>query len=265
MNEHARTKKELAAFLRGELEEARRRAMAEHIDKCGECRAETEALERLLKETEAVRSEIREAAASIEWEALPAAIADRAMAAAAKPGRAPSAARPWPGLFELRMKPVLAGLAAGLAVGAVAMYLALRPPVPRPDRDAGYHASGEFLDRAELEMARRNTLDYLERSQYVLLDVFESGVTGAAAPAAVRAERARDIVQRKKYLNAQLERYQMAKAKAICDQIEALFRELAEIGEDLPAAEMGRLRDLVEARQLLLKINLVKRELQSGV
>jgi len=265
MNEHARTKKELAAFLRGELEEGRRRAMAEHIDTCPECRAETEALERLLKETDAVRSEIRKAADSVDWGTLPAAIADRAMAASRKPQDAPSAARPRGWLFPLRMRPVLAGLAAGLVVGALATYLALRSPVPRPGREAAYHASGEFLDRAELEMARRNTLDYLEKSQYVLLDVFESGRDGAAVPAVVRSERVRDLVQRKKYLNAQLERYQMAKAKTICDQIEALFRELSEINEDLPEAELGRIRELVEERQILLKINLVKKELQSGV
>lgn len=261
MNEHARTKKELAAFLRGGLEEVGRRAMAEHIGTCRECRAEADALERLLRETDAVRAEIRAAAASVDWEALPAAIADRAAAAKREAGRAASAGRPGVRLFPFRVRPALAGLLAGLAVGAAAMYLALKSPDPRPGRDAGYHASGEFLDRAELEMARRNALDYLEKSQYILLDAFEPGGDAAV----LRSGRARDLVQRKKYLNAQLERYQMAKAKAICDQIEALFRDLSEISDDLSAAELDRIRGLVEERQLLLKINIVKKELQSGV
>jgi DNA polymerase/3'-5' exonuclease PolX len=84
-------------------------------------------------------------------------------------------------------------------------------------------------------------------------------------PAAVRSERARDLLQKKKYLNGQLERFQMAKAKVICDQIEMLFRELMEISEEMPGAELERIRGLVKERQLLLKINLVKKELQSGV
>jgi DNA polymerase/3'-5' exonuclease PolX len=84
-------------------------------------------------------------------------------------------------------------------------------------------------------------------------------------PASVRAERARELLQKKKYLNAQLDRFQMAKAKAICDQIEALFLELSQINEELSAAELGRIRGVVQERQLLLKINLVKKELQSGV
>ena len=57
----------------------------------------------------------------------------------------------------------------------------------------------------------------------------------------------------------------MAKAKALCDQIETLFLELSQIDTDLPAAELAKLRSYVEERQLLLKINLVKKELESGV
>jgi hypothetical protein len=243
--------------------EGRRKAMAEHLDKCPECRAETEAVERLLQETEAVRAEIRAAAAVVDWENLPGLIADRAMAASRKPEHAPG--RPWGWLLTLGMKPALAGLLAGLLVGAAAMYFVLRAPGSRPDQDLSFHASGEFLDRAELEMARRNTLDYLEKSQYVLLDVFGSAGAGSAAPAALRSGQTRDLLARKKYLNGQLERFQMAKAKAICDQIEMLFRELSEISEEMSAAELERIRDFVEERQLLLKINLVRKELEREI
>jgi hypothetical protein len=145
------------------------------------------------------------------------------------------------------------------------MYFALRAPADRAGRGPAYFASSEFLDRAELELARRSTLDYLEKGQYMLLDVFGSGEEGPVVPAAIRSEQARDLLQRKKYLNDQLDRFQMAKAKAICDQIEVLFQELSQIGEELSAAELARIQDLVEERQLLLKINLVKKELQSGV
>jgi len=44
-----------------------------------------------------------------------------------------------------------------------------------------------------------------------------------------------------------------------------LFLELAQISDVLPAAELGRIRGFVEERQLLLKINLVKKELQSEI
>jgi hypothetical protein len=228
-------------------------------------RAEAEAVERLLAETEAVRAEIRAAAASVDWEALPGVIADRALASA--PGnRRPAPARParaW--LAAFRMRPALAGLAAGIVVGATAMYLAVKAPGTRPDRGGSYYASGEFLNRAELEMTRRNTLDYLDKSQYMLLDVFGSAGEGPVLPSALRSERTRDLLQKKKYLDAQLGTPRMAKAKAICDQIETLFLELSQIDQEMPAAELERLRSYVQERQLLLKINLVKKELQSGV
>lgn len=222
-------------------------------------------LDFFLKETEAVRAEIRAAAGSVDWDELPAMIADRALAGAPRTGRVPLAARLREGLAPLLMRPVLAGLLGGLVLGAAAMYLALKAPGGRPGAGGAYYASGEFLDRAELEMARRSTLDYLEKSQYMLLDVFESADEGPVVPALVRTERARDLLQRKKYLNAQLERLQMAKAKALCDQIEALFLELAQTDGDLAAAELGRIRGYVEDRKLLLKINLIKKELESGV
>ncbi|MCK7509253.1 MAG: hypothetical protein MZV70_37920 [Desulfobacterales bacterium] len=164
------------------------------------------------------------------------------------------------------MTPVLAGAAAGLVVGAVAMYL--RPESARAPAGSGRWVTSPPVSSwtgPSSSMARRNTVDYLEKSQYMLLDMFDSAEQGPVVPAAIRAERARDLVQKKRYLNAQLERYQMAKAKAICDQIELLFRELAQVSDELPAAELGRLRGFVEERQLLLKINLVKKELQSGV
>lgn len=233
--------------------------MSEHIDRCPECRAEADAYDRLVRETEAVRTEVRRAADSVDWEALPGLIADRALAGRE---RAP---RPAAWLAALRMKPALAGLAAGLVVGAAAMYLALRAPGDRAGRAEGYYASGEFLDRAELEMARRDTVDYLEKSQFMLLDVLEPGGSGPSAPASVRAERARELLQKKRYINAQLERFQMAKAKVLCDQIELLFRELAQLGDGLPEADLERLHGLVAERQLFLKINLVKKELSSGV
>jgi len=229
-------------------------------------RAEAEAVERLLGETAAVRDEIRRAAEAVDWQSLPALIADRALAAEdGAAGRKAGAPVRLPWLAALRMHPALAGLAAGLVVGAAAMYLALKAPGPRPGRNEAYYASGEFLDRAELEMARRGAVDYLEKSQYLLLDVFGPDETGPVAPASVRMAQARDLLQKKKYLNGQLERFQMAKAKALCDQIEMLFLELSQIDDELPAAELGRIRGFVEERQLLLKINLVKKELESGV
>jgi hypothetical protein len=259
------TKTDWAAVLSGNREATVGRTAAPGDGDRPERRAEADAIDRVLKETEAVRSEIRQAVASVNWDALPDVISGRVLAADRRAGRGAWTRGTAGWLAAFRMKPVLAGLAAGLVVGAAAMYFALKAPATRPGGGGVYYASGAFLDRAELEMARRNTLDYLDKSQYMLLDVFESAGQGPVLPASVRSERARDLLQKKKYLNAQLEGLRMGKAKAICDQIEMLFLELSQIDGELTAAELGKIRGLVEDRQLLLKINLVKKELQSGV
>ncbi len=254
--------KDRVALLSGRPGEAGRTSMDEHLEKCPECRNEAEEIRRLLEGAEGIKAEIREAVGSVDWEALPARITDHVFRTVREPGRVRlvDRFRAWTGAWTL--KPALAGLLLGLTVGAAVMYFALRTPGPGPRLPEGFHASGEFLDRIEVELARRQTLDYLEKSHHVLRDIVQAPAGPYGGLVALGPERARDLLQTKRYLNPQLEKYQMAKAKAICDQIEMLFLELAQISEDLTAAELQRIQSFVEERQILLKISLVRRELQ---
>jgi hypothetical protein len=253
------------AYLSGDLEEGRRTTVAEHLKECPECRKEVEELRRILDGADAVKGEIQETLRSVDWEALPARIADYVYANAEKPEKLSVGERIRMWFLQAGLRPVAAGVALGVLLGALGMYLVLRRPVPGPNGGKNYYASGEFLDRAELEMARRETVDYLERSQYVLLDFLGTPSGQAAARPALSMAQARELLSKKKYLNREFEKFQMAKAKAICDQIEMLFLELAQISGNLPEVELAKIRDLVEERQLFLKINLVKKELQNGV
>lgn len=255
------TGKDWAAYLSGDPEEARRTSMDEHLEKCAECRSEADRIRRVLDGADGIKAEIRTALGSVDWEALPARITDRVFGPVRGPEKARFADRSRAWTAAWRMRPALAGLLLGLTVGAAAMYFALRTPGPGAGLPAGFHASGEFLDRVEIELARRQTLDYLEKSQHVLRDIVQAPAGPYGALATVGSDRARDLLQTKRYLNPQLERYQMAKAKAICDQIETLFLELTQISEELPAAELRRIQSFVEDRQILLKISLVRKEL----
>jgi len=76
--------------------------------------------------------------------------------------------------------------------------------------------------------------------------------------------KARELLSKKKFLNPQLEKAQMAKAKEICDQIELLFYELAAVSEGLTEIERREMQNLIEDRSLLLKIRLLKKELQKS-
>jgi len=262
MNVHNTFEDDLAAYIAGEADDETRRRLEEHTRGCGRCRAELEAVRGVLTTASAGREELQAAVESVDWEATAEGITEQVFRAETARRTAARPAATWGGLFGLRPKPVFAGLALGLAVGALAMYVALRPPAGPPGRP-GFQASPEFLAQVELALARRSTLDYLERSQLLLLDFLRDGSDVGRPP--FEKALARDLLTRKSYLNPQLETARMTKAKAICDQIEFLFLELARLSDDLPPAELERLRRFVEERQLLLKISLVKKELESEV
>ena len=222
-------------------------------------------MKRIIGATRLLKEEMERAMASVDWEALPAQIADRVHSTEPRPVRARRIA----GLFfpsgRPALRPVFAGAAIGLAAGALAMFFVMRRPTPRAEARSGFFASPEFIERAEYEMARRETLDYLRNSQYLILDFVQSprGEAGNGMDFAASG-RARDLLTKKKYLNAQLDGSRMGQAKAICDQIELLFLELSRLGEDLPEAEILRIQGLIEDSRLLLKINLVERELEES-
>lgn len=207
-----------------------------------------------------VRDDLERAMASVDWEALPARITDRVLAAEPRPRRRRGLAgifAPW------ALRPVLAGAAMGLFAGVLATFILLRHSGPGEKARSGYSASPDFIERAEYEMARRETLDYLRNSQYVLLDFVQARPEEALVRSGIGAsDRTRSLLAKKKYLNAQLDGTRMAKAKAICDQIELLFLELSRLGGDLPEAEIRRIQGLIEDSRLLLKINLVEKELE---
>jgi hypothetical protein len=232
---------------------------------CRACREEVDAMKRVIEAAGLVRGEMDKALASVDWDALPAEIADRVLSTEQGPHRSRGIA----GLLFPSGRPVLrpafAGAALGLAAGALVMFFVMRHPVPRAEARSGFFASPEFIERAESEMARRETLDYLRNSQYLLLDFVQSSPGEAGSRMDIAASgRARNLLAKKKYLNAQLDGSRMSKAKAICDQIELLFLELSRLDEGLPEAEIRRIRGLIEDGRLLLKINLVEKELEES-
>jgi hypothetical protein len=245
---------ELAAFLSGELGEDARKKVLEHLESCAACRRENSGLRELLRNARTLGSDIEREMESVDWEAQ----AERIASAAWE-----SRTRPEPGtgargfrFFAPGLRPVLAGAVMGAVLGALAVFLILRRG-PAVDR---YFASAEFLERFDLEIGRRETLDYLEKSQDVLLDIIgpDAGISEAAA------EKARKLLAKKKFLNPELEKVQMAKAREICDQIELLFFQLADISSSLTEVQRAELRTLVEEKDLLLKIRLLKRELRES-
>jgi len=152
-----------------------------------------------------------------------------------------------------------------MALGALATLFLFRES-PKTTAKAGeFFASAEFLDRADFEIARREALAYLEKSQDLLIELAQPArEAGESRLSEAAARQARELLSRKKFLNPQLEGIRMAKAKDICDQIELLFYELFELSDGLTDDRRQEIQNFIEQKSLLLKIKLLRKELQES-
>ncbi len=263
MKDCKQCRKDLVAFLYGELREDERLRLSSHIDKCPSCQHETEELKKMISEADAYKGELEEVMAAVDWESLPARISDRVIKEEKSSGHRSWSGNVWRYLFQPRMKPVYIGLLFGILLGSVLTFLALKPSILNRGGGRSFLVSHETLEKVELELARQETLDYLEKSQYLLLDFLQSLPEDSKEfwKTEYASDAARSLLSKKKYINPKLNKFQMVKAKTICDQIEFLFFELAQISPELSLEELDRIKDLIEDRQIMLKIKLLKKEL----
>ena len=260
-------RKELVAFLYGELGPEDRVHVKAHLDVCALCRDEAKELEFVRKESGSMVPGLSEALSSVDWETLPRKIADEVLKQ--EPENDPKRqekTRIWPSLFLPKWKPAYIGLILGIMIGSFATYVVLRSPNLQISRTPDLIFTDDFLEKAELEVARRDTLEYLEKSQYLLLDFVQSSPEGKGEmwQDGFAQQKARDLLSKKKFIDSQLDKFQMAKAKKICDQIEFLFYELTQISENFLPEDRRRIQDFIQERQLMLKIKLVKKELKDS-
>jgi hypothetical protein len=263
MKDCNRNKEDLVSFVCGELTEDERLRLKTHLEECPSCREEIAELKMMFSEADSYKNEIHNVMASVDWDSLPAQISSRAFQENRSQGLSSQRGGIWGFLFQSRMKPVYVGLLFGLLLGSALTYIALNPTLLEKGREGAFLVSQETLDRVELELARQETIDYLEESQYLLLDFLQSPPEDSTEfwRSEYASSAARSLLSKKRYINPKLNKFQMAKAKSICDQIEYLFYELAQISPELSLKELDRIRNLIEDRQIMLKIKLLKKEL----
>jgi hypothetical protein len=261
-----KTNRDLVAFLYGELGKDRTAEVRSHLDICPHCQDELRGIKGLVRSADSLKDNVEEAMASVDWDALPNQISEAVFDDRSPHPRQTPRRSFWSALTFPRLKPVYAALLVGLVLGSLATLIVMRTSLLKESRGESFFVSQEFLDRIELELARRDTLDYLEKSQYVLLDFIQTSPekTRQAWRRDLVSQAAEDLLAKKRYINPQLDKFRMAKAKEICDQIEFLFFELTQVSDQLSEEDLQYIQDLIEDKQLLLKIKLLKKDLEES-
>jgi hypothetical protein len=245
MFEHLRARRRLPLLAGGVLDGPARGATLAHVASCSSCREELDELGAVLRLLAADPRPTAEPPIPLSQ------LVTRVGARLDELDRARGAHRPWPW--------VLGSLAGAAAVVAVAFLLPVRPRggTERP------LVSEDTLRRLERNVAREQAARYLGDAQDVLVSV------AAAPPPCDRervdmgeaSERSRKLLTRGALL-VDPEGPAVASARPVLNDVEQALREVAALESCVRARDVQRVREDLARRQLLMKIRLMKRELE---
>lgn len=120
-----------------------------------------------------------------------------------------------------------------------------------------------FLRQMQSVYAREATAQYLSQCKDLLLNVVraEKSCLGEKYDFSVEVARARELLQRKRMLDAELRSPEVARAKELCDELENFLVNLSTSESCETFDKLNTMERFIEKEQLLLRINLVKSEL----
>jgi hypothetical protein len=118
------------------------------------------------------------------------------------------------------------------------------------------------MERMEKTMAKNETVEYLQQSSMILSSV-SSMSTRKLDNSALRqnAEHAKNLLLKKKYLNRDLNNYELSNAQSVCNQVEYLLYDISQIKNPSDIESLNNLKNLIQNKKIMLKIKLVQSEL----
>jgi hypothetical protein len=252
----------------GALDPAGRAEIDGHLSACPDCSREWSETRRVLGRVDKATAFPRQS--EVDWSRFARDTVARARAAAA----AQSGRRPAP-LF-----PALAAFArwgAALAAASLVAILSLiflrRPP---PGEEAGVPppqeaiATPESMRRsAELiegRLARLGAARYLADSRALLVGLVQSRARcrkeDGDLDVTLEKERSRQLLRRKNLYEGSLTGLEDQRLAALVGQLETILIQVSSLSDCAAARQIHELREQIERRQILLRIDLVTRELR---
>ena len=261
---HGRWRKLTLLHAAGALDGSGEDRLRSHLRTCADCAA-------LLAETRAAldlvaRDPLREAEPPVPLGALVARVRARIdEEAPAGGGRSRGwgwghAGRGWSGL----------ALAGTLAVIVVVALIGHRPPPPpvvvaEPAPPEEMVVPPDALRRLERTLERERAARYLSDAQDVLVTVAASPQhcrrRRAAVEVGAEAERSRELLARRS-LFVDMDASATMAARDVLDDVEEMLREVAALDACARPQDLEAIRGEIARRRLLMKIDLVTRELQ---
>jgi len=248
--------------------------LALHLSSCAGCAEDWEALRRMLDA--AGPSTLFPRESEVDWEGFVRAAVERARAAEASR----AAANPRATVKRPRFLPnsiSAPGFWAGLAAAAlvVAILWTLSPTHRRRAGDGGptsppvgpaAESARESARMIEDSLARRSAARYLSDSRALLMSLVQAPVrcheAGGELDIALEAERSRLILRRKNLYEGDLDSLRDQRLAALLRQIEPVLMQVASLQDCAPPGQLRELRDQIEQHQILLRIDLMTRDLQ---
>lgn len=244
--------------------------LARHLERCAACAREWEEIRTALSSVAADAAFPRER--EVDWKAFARATVDKA--------RAAERARP-----RKAMRPLVWGgwLAAAAALLIVAGLSLRRPATGPAGPESSSAASGLSAGAApggsaavsdggarylQESLARQGAARYLRDSRTLLVDLVHAPVrcrrSDGSLDIALEKERSRELLRRKNlYLDA-LREPQDTRLAQLMQQLETLLIQVSSLDDCAAAQQIHDLRSEIERRQILMRIDLISREVLEG-
>jgi putative zinc finger protein len=250
---HGRWSRRVSLLAAGALGDADRATTLAHLEGCAACRAELAGARGLIALVE--RDPVREAEPAIPLGALVA----RVHARLAEAERSATAGRTW-------SKVALPLAAAAAVIVLIGLWIPTHPPhVPPPSARPQAAVSEEALRRLEKSVARENAVRYLSEAQDVLVTVAAAPLRCDRKRAHVdvgdEARRSRELLTRRALL-VDTDRDEMAGARPVLEDVSDALREVAALDPCSRPEELEAIQQRMARGRLLMKIDLMTRELQ---
>jgi hypothetical protein len=251
---HGRWARRTSLLAADALGGSERAAALAHVETCVSCRAELEAMRGVVGLF--ASDPVREADPPLAVGALLARVQARLAEEdpAARPARTA-----WTRIL------IPAAAAAAVVIALFTWRAAQRRPVPAPAGPQQAVVAEDALRRLEASVARENAVRYLSEAQDVLVTVAAAPLRCERRRARVdveeEARRSRELLSRRALL-VETDRAEIAGARPVLEDVSDMLREVAGLDPCARPEELLAIQEQMSRRRLLMKIDLMTRELQ---